>query len=225
MRWLTIVGSAAFLATNADSADLSSDAFSLGCGEYRAVDLARFDYRMKDVSPQGKKKVWDLDTYHTIPARKELNTPSPYAPRVIGNLDFSLRHSPNHHEALALLIRYELAGGNLLTYPTARCYLDWAHRFTPDDATVLLFGGNYFWKKNDTDRAEAWYKRALEFDPASAETHYNLGLMYFDLKLYARAKEHALAAYSAGFPLPGLRDRLSQVGYRLEPLPVPSKTP
>lgn len=193
--------------------------FNLGCGDFRAVDLARLDYRLKDATAEGKKGVGDLDNYHTIPARNEMQKSVPHANTVIGNLDFSLRHSPNHHEALRLLIRYELNGGNLLSYPNARCYLDWARRFMPDDATVLLYGGNYFWKKGERERARAWYERALEIDADSADAHYNLGLLLVELKQYEKAREHARAAYGAGYPLPGLRNKLARVGYRLDANP------
>jgi tetratricopeptide (TPR) repeat protein len=49
----------------------------------------------------------------------------------------------------------------------------------------------------------------------SAELHYFLGLVYVDLKEYPLAKQQAIAAYSLGYPLPGLRDKLRKAGYPL----------
>src|SRR4051812_48965501 len=84
----------------------AEEMFNFGCGPYRYVDLAKLDYRLKDATPENAKGAWNLDHYHTIPASEEMRSPTPYAANVMGNLDFTLRHSPNHHEALHLLIDY-----------------------------------------------------------------------------------------------------------------------
>jgi tetratricopeptide (TPR) repeat protein len=49
----------------------------------------------------------------------------------------------------------------------------------------------------------------------SAEIQYFLGLAYLDLKDYDKALEHARSAYSLGYPLQGLRNRLKAAGYSL----------
>jgi len=196
--------------------------FVLGCGDFRGVDLGHIDYRLRSSSPDVAKGVKDLDNYHTTPARNELMKARPHAQTVVSNLDFSLRHSPNHHEALRLLVKYELDGGNLAGYPSSRCYLDWAHRYAPDDPTVLQYGGIYFWKKGDVPRAEAWFLKSLEFQPDSADANYNLGLMYFDQKDMEKARKYARQAYAAGFPLPGLRDKLARAGYPITLAPEPA---
>jgi Lipoprotein NlpI, contains TPR repeats len=194
----------------------STSDFEFGCGPYRYVDLPKLDYRLKDATAEGQKSVWNLNHYHTDPAREELRKAQPYALAVIGNLDFSLRHSPNHHEAIQLLIEYKRRGGNFLQFPNVDCYLEWAHRFAPDDPVVLGYGGTYFAKTGNVERAEAWYVAATELDPMSAETHYNLGLLYLQTKRYELAREQARLAYSMGYPLPGLRDMLAKKGYALE---------
>ena len=178
-------------AGSASSQETDNQLGDLGCGKYRFVDIPPFDYRLKDVTAEGAKGAWDLDHFHTSIVRREMQKPVPYSADVMSNLDFALRHSRNHHEALTLLIQYELRGGNLLTYPSARCYLDWARRFTPDDSDVYLLGGNYFWKKGDRARAKAWYEKAIELNPESAEAHYNIGLFYVELKDYESARRHA----------------------------------
>lgn len=196
-----------------------SNPFNLHCGPVRYVDTGTIDYRLKDIDPTVKKGVWDLDHFHTSIAAAEMRNAKPYPGAVVDNLDFALRHSPNHHEALQLLIRWDLAGRPLLGFPGARCSLDWARQFAPDDATVYLFGGSYFWKAKDSARARAWYERSLELSPESAEAHYNFGLFLVDQGDYAEARKHARAAYAAGFPLPGLRDRLAKAGYPLSGQP------
>jgi tetratricopeptide (TPR) repeat protein len=163
-----------------------------------------------------KKGVWDLDHYHTTPAINEMATGSLYR-SIMGNLDFSLRHSPNHHLALQTLIRYDRAGGKPWDFAAPECYLHWAQEFTPDDAEVWILGGYYFWTKKQLDRSEALYKHALELQPDSADAHYNLGLLYAQMQDYGRALEHAHAAYGAGYPLQGLRKILERAGKWRDP--------
>ena len=52
----------------------------------------------------------------------------------------------------------------------------------------------------------------------SPNDEYNLGLVYFALRKYDQSLLHAQKAYQAGFPLPGLRRKLSSVG-KWSPLP------
>lgn len=47
---------------------------------------------------------------------------------------------------------------------------------------------------------------------ASAEIHYNLGLIYLDLGDSDSALASAQAAYKLGYPLPGLKNRLQRLG-------------
>ena len=88
------------------------------------------------------------------------------------------------------MIQWDLSKGDLRGFPGARCSLDWAHRFAPTDEVVLQLGGSYFWKKGENERAEAWYLGALALRPDYTEAHYNLGLMYVDMKRYDKAREH-----------------------------------
>ena len=55
---------------------------------------------------------------------------------------------------------------------------------------------------------------------------YNIGLLQVDLKRYDAALTYAHRAYQAGFPLPGLRDKLKRAGVWREPAAVaaPSKS-
>jgi tetratricopeptide (TPR) repeat protein len=46
----------------------------------------------------------------------------------------------------------------------------------------------------------------------SAEINYTLGLMYFDRGEFAPARECAERAYALGYPLPGLKKRLTKAG-------------
>lgn len=47
---------------------------------------------------------------------------------------------------------------------------------------------------------------------SSAEIHYFLGMAYLKLNQLDEASEHATQAYSLGYPLPGLRNKLAALG-------------
>jgi tetratricopeptide (TPR) repeat protein len=183
------------------------------CGPLRDVrtSAGHIDYRLKDSSPVVQKGVDDLDHYHVNLAVDELKTGSHYR-SIKDNLDFALRHSPNHQVALQTLVRYDREGGKTWDFPETKCYLYWAQIFAPDDWAVWIVGGYYFWAKNNIARAERWYRQALELNPDSADAHYNLGLLYVQLSEYDKALVHAHAAYAAGYPLPGLRNKLERAG-------------
>jgi tetratricopeptide (TPR) repeat protein len=185
-----------------------------GCGPRRLADVKMYDYRLRNSEYFAGRQASNLERYHLSKARKAVA--AKHAPSVMSNLDFALRHCPNHHEALQLLIRWELDGGSMQSYKRSNCYLDWARGFVPDDETVLTLGGAYFFKKRQIPMAEAWYRKAIEVAPTSAEANYNYGLVLFELKQYEEARRRAKAAYASGFPLPGLRDKLQKAGYPLD---------
>ena len=50
-----------------------------------------------------------------------------------------------------------------------------------------------------------------------ANIHYNLGLALIEVGRVDDALMHAQLAYKAGFPLPGLREKLKRMGKWREP--------
>jgi tetratricopeptide (TPR) repeat protein len=73
--------------------------------------------------------------------------------------------------------------------------------------------GIFLIKKGDRKGAESELQLAregLEKLGGDPNLNYNLGLAYFDLGDYDKALEQAKTAYSLGFPLPGLRDKLKR---------------
>jgi tetratricopeptide (TPR) repeat protein len=71
-------------------------------------------------------------------------------------------------------------------------------------------------KKGSVDAAIAVLLKGSEStEGQSAEVENALGLAYFQEKNYQKASEHARKAYSLGYPLPGLRDKLAKAGYPL----------
>ncbi len=132
-----------------------------------------------------------------------------------GDIDYTLRAFPNHHRALYSMLRYYVEmvprGAARLRY-SAECYFVRAIQLAPTDPTARMLQGIYFLKIDRPEEAQASFERALELAPESAETHYNAGLGYVDLKEYDQALEHALKAYELGYPLMGLKNKLKRLG-------------
>jgi tetratricopeptide (TPR) repeat protein len=176
----------------------------------RPIDNAPLnDYRRRDSM---KWNIEDVKKNHLDPAMAKMNT-GDFSEGVLSDVKFILNWYPNHYPALEALIRYDLGGGKFYEYNNTECYLDRARKFAPDDPNVSLYEGYYFWKKGNTARAIGAYKDALELDPKSADAHYNIGLLYVQIGNFKEANAHAHAAYSLGYPLPGLRRKLEKAGH------------
>jgi tetratricopeptide (TPR) repeat protein len=189
------------------------DVVGLQCGS--ASDLSSVtDYRLANASPALQWSIADINRNHLDPAVELLNKRD-VSRNVISDLSFILNHWPNHYPALQALIRYKLGGGDedRDPYRSVECYFEIALQFVPNDANVLVLYGIYRYKSGDSDRAELYWKQALQNDPNSADAHYNLGLLYVEESRFRDALEHATKAYDLGYPLPGLKGKLIRAGY------------
>jgi tetratricopeptide (TPR) repeat protein len=132
-----------------------------------------------------------------------------------GDLDYTLRAIPNHHVALNTLtnlaLRYRTVQVEGMHYPV-ECWFNRALRFTPDDPAVYATYGSYLYSLGKTDRAVGLFQQGAALDPDNATLNYNLGLVYLKRHDYQLARAHAKKAYAAGFPLPGLKNKLAEAG-------------
>lgn len=135
---------------------------------------------------------------------------------VSADLRFVIGIVPNHPEALALLMRMALRDRTdrlPQTAPyTVECWLHRATVFRPGDGEAALIYGVYLARRGRVAAAISELERAEKLKPGDANVDYNLGLMHFEQKDYARAREYAKRAYGAGFPLRGLREKLQKAG-------------
>jgi len=142
---------------------------------------------------------------------------------IASDLDYALRNAPNHPRALYAMARYHLREGKDKfpdeTYSMA-CWFDRAMRFAPTDASVRMIYGIYLHRKGDLAAADTRYREALSLAPGSAEVHYNLGLLYVDMRRYDDALTQAHEAYRLGYPLPGLKQKLVSARRWTEPRPA-----
>ncbi|MFO1412797.1 MAG: tetratricopeptide repeat protein [Burkholderiales bacterium] len=145
-----------------------------------------------------------------------------------GDINYTLRVFPNHHRALLAVTR--LAEKEKRDPPrdvefTIACWYQRAEAFAPDDGMVKALYGTYLVKQGQTEAGVAKLDAALALAGDNANVYYNLGLAYFDLKRYDSALANAQKAYALGFPLPGLRTKLQQVGMWKETAAAPDATP
>lgn len=169
------------------------------------------DYRLRNSSEQMRWAFDDNWRAHTARGFAKMQA-GEYSERTKADFNWTLLRWPNHIDALKGIVQYDLAGGRIYSMMPTHCYFRNARRFAPDDVSVILVEGYWRWKKKDFDRAVEAYEDVLTIDPDSVDAHYNLGLVYFDLGNFPKAREHASLAYSGGYPLPGLREKLKKAG-------------
>lgn len=86
----------------------------------------------------------------------------------------------------------------------------------PEYAGAYVAKASFLRKRGSVDAATAVLLKGSEAtEGRSAEIENALGLAYFQQKNFEKAREHARKAYSLGYPLPGLRDKLAKAGYPL----------
>jgi tetratricopeptide (TPR) repeat protein len=187
---------------------------SLGQG---AAGYGPYDYRTD------KPKLGIVEQYHFTPAVEALVRGST---NVLpgADLDYTLRAIPNHHRALMAMVRY----GEKMKSPqpqgtrySVECYFDRAVRFRPDDTIVRMLYATFLSKNARMPEAIQQLELATAAAKDNAFSHYNIGLVYFDLKEYDKALLQAHKALSLGFPQTVLRDQLQSVGKWTEPADLP----
>ncbi len=131
------------------------------------------------------------------------------------DIAWTLHSFPNHHRALRAMSRLglrekreQLRGAKY----SVECYFERAIRYSADDPVPYALHGLHLAKLGNPAAAERALDQSAALSSGDANLHYNLGLGYAELRLNDKALEHAKRAYDAGFPLPGLRDRLRKAG-------------
>lgn len=138
-----------------------------------------------------------------------------------GDLDYTLRASPNHHRALTSMMRYgeklKLPKVPKADYPV-ECYFDRAIRFAPDDLIVRMLYATFLAKGGRTAEAEKQLEYAGVHGAASAITLNNVGLVYVEhVRNPARALEYAHRAIALGMDPVQLKQKLQASGQWRDP--------
>ena len=184
------------------------DAAPHPCGELKNP-YGPFDYRTQRIH------LGIVETVHFLPDVERFQRPTRMN---FGDLDYTLRASPNHHRALISLARYgETRGPVPDNARSVECYFDRAIRFAPNDSVVRMIYASLLVR---TGR-EADALKQIEYVAQSANdnpfTHYNLGLLYLEIKQYDKALAQAHAAMQLGLPRTELRDALKKAGKWTDP--------
>ncbi len=133
-----------------------------------------------------------------------------------GDIDYTLRAIPNHHEALLTVIRYEIRRKNKFIkqklHSPPECYLQRAINFNKKDSAPYSLYAYYLRKMGKLKAAVKQYKKALEISPDSAKIEYSYSLLLIELKQYDKALEHAQKSYQLGNPPPNLKNKLIKIG-------------
>ncbi|MFP4560547.1 MAG: tetratricopeptide repeat protein [Thiohalorhabdus sp.] len=191
------------------------------CSSFQGTEqgYGPYDYRKYSSSDSTLKKVEDFhftDQVRTLAGGENSQTP-------VGDLHYTLMAFPNHHKALYAMIRLHTgedgeewtSHAQFSASPPPECFLQRAANFSPEDPEVQLLYGIYLHRLGKPETATEKYREALEIQEEFPEAWYNLGLAYLDMEEYEKAREAARRAYQAGYPLPGLREKLAEAGYSL----------
>lgn len=140
--------------------------------------------------------------------------------RSAGDHDYTLRAFPNHHRALLSLARY----GEITKSPQPRgarysieCYFDRAVRFRPDDTVARMLYAQYLWKNQKPEQSLAQLAAAEQYAKDNGFTHYNLGLVYLEMKQFDKALKQAHQALALGFERTELKQQLQAAGQWADP--------
>ena len=196
---------------------LASFADIEGCGSPERTDGGYGAYDYTDPSDY-RTKLPIVEIHHFNPrvehlkggAKEDFSGP-------VGDLSYTLRAFPNHHRALSAMMRLSLKENRPKPHSSPysiECWLDRAIRWRPKDGMVRMIYGNYLSspKIKRFNEAISQYEMADRLMKNKTNLYYNMGLLYFNLKDYAKARDYARKAYAGGFPLNGLKDLLAKAG-------------
>ena len=176
-----------------------------------------FDYRTE------KSKIGIVEQFHFTPVVEALirgqTTTLPG-----GDLHYTLAAIPNHHRALISMARYGEKMKSQQPFGvrySVECYFDRALRFRPNDVVVRMLYATFLTSKARASEALQQLSHATLIAADNAFSHYNIGLVYFDMKEYDKALVQAHTAIALGFPQTILRDQLRAVGKWTDPVETP----
>lgn len=171
-----------------------------------------FDYR-KD-----RDKLAVVEAHHFTPEVEALIRGK--SSTIGGDLDYTLRAFPNHHRALLAALKQGRQLKSDKTHGmnyTIECYFDRAIRFKSDDSVVRVLYAMYLQDKNRLTEAESQLDQAVGHAGENPFSHFNIGLMFYELKRYEKAAKQARQAQAMGFPRTDLIELLRKAGHWTEP--------
>jgi len=185
-----------------------------GCPQYPSNYFGPFDYR---TTAQQRRDI--VEDFHFTPQVEQLR--AGMTGPIGGDISYTLGAFPNHPRAIVAMMRLS---ERLKQDPvpaammSLECYFLRGIRFAPDD---LIFRMQYALFLNSRSRTPEAVKVmdqvVKDADPENPLTHFNAGMVYFDMKEYDKALIQAHRVIALGFNRPELRDRLASIGHWVEP--------
>lgn len=162
--------------------------------------------------PANASHVALTEQYHFTPEVEQLIRGS--SAKMPMDIDFTLRHHPNHYRALWAMARWQRTN-RIPTEFVGRalpidCYFERAFAFRPEDPQLRVLYAMNLHALGRLSEAEVEYGKAERLGAATAEYYYSRGLLELDLGHVAKAQEYADKAYALGYPLPGLKNKLAK---------------
>jgi tetratricopeptide (TPR) repeat protein len=183
---------------------------SAGCGDfnYEKTAIGPLDYRLTPPDEIEFIEVRHFPSHVERLIRGEKGT-------IAGDIAYTLRAFPNHPRALRSAAELTRRNGGVmpkdLQYSVA-CWFDRAVAYRPDDTSVRIVWGFELLKSKQNAAALEQAGIAEKLAKGNPQFHYNVGLLYFELKEYEKSMANAKIAYEQGFNLPGLKDKLTKAG-------------
>lgn len=204
-----------------------------GCGSLEA-SFGPFDYRpdkyvYETTYGSHKARVNIVERAHfTIETEMLVSRKSGLVVAPGADLSYTLKVFPNHHRALLTLIA--LSEKEKVDKPrdsiyTVDCWFRRALTWTPDDNVVKMIFSTYLLKTNRRKEAEEQLEIAARQAGENVFTHNNLGLVYYDMKMYDKALFHAHKTYELGMTIQTLKEQLQGAGKWVEPSQVQALEP
>jgi tetratricopeptide (TPR) repeat protein len=134
---------------------------------------------------------------------------------IADDIAYTLDVFPNHHRALVALMR--LSDRLKTSQPpgaryTMDCYFQRAVRYAQTDEVARLLYANYLVQEKRFDDARSQLAQTEAIAGDNAFTHFNLGLVYLELKDYDKALAQAKEAQRLGLAKMELEEALRKVG-------------
>jgi len=131
------------------------------------------------------------------------------------DLEYTLGAFPNHQRALRATAEYYRRNRGVAPpymSMSIECWFERAIAYRKDDGDVRIVYAEHLLKTGKKSEAKEQALVAESVVGENARLHYNVGLVFFDLGDYDRAKLHARKASELGFNLPGLAGKLKKAG-------------
>lgn len=186
------------------------------CGNPFSNHYGPFDYR---TAPAQQKNL--VESVHFTPGVESMVQPATtMKDEMAKDVAYTLRVFPNHPRALLTMQR--LSEKHKVDPPpgsglTIECWFDRAIRYAPNDTVARALFAQYLVKRNRKDEALRQLEAATNYAKDNPISHYNIGLVYFEMAEFDRALVQAHKAQELGYQRPELAERLKRANKWSEP--------